>query len=305
MAKVNVRLFSVFREKAGTSHAAVEVDSPATVRDIVRALVESFPVLAPYAEAGAEASMLVSVNLEHASPDEPVREGDEVAVFPPVSGGDSPRRAVLLLSGGFDSPVAGKVAQMDGSNLDAIHFSFEPLTDDASTRKAILLAASMKLPVLHVVTIGPALAQIARTCRPGYYFVLQKRFMYRLANRLADELDAQFLVTGENLGQVSSQTLANLATLDPASRRPVLRPLLGMDKDDIVQWARRWGTFEVSKGPEVCDVLGPNHPNTAANGETAALEESKADLDALLGKAWATRERRVTLADATALSPPR
>jgi thiamine biosynthesis protein ThiI len=189
-------------------------------------------------------------------------------------------KAVLLLSGGFDSPVAGRMLAEQGVGLEALHGSFEPVTDDASVRKAETLARQLGLRRLWVAKIGESLGKIPHDREAHrYYFLLQKRLLYRLADALADQVGADVLATGENLGQVSSQTLPNLVTLEQAARRPVLRPLLGLDKVDILRLAREWGTYETSVGPELCDILGPTKPATTSRPATVAAAEHRVGLD--------------------------
>jgi thiamine biosynthesis protein ThiI len=192
-------------------------------------------------------------------------------------------KAVLLLSGGFDSPVAGRMLAEQGVALEALHGSFEPVTDDASVRKAAALARQLGLRRLWVAKIGEALGRIPHDREAHrYYFLLQKRLLYRLADALADQVGADVLATGENLGQVSSQTLSNLVTLEAAARRPVLRPLLGLDKVDILRLARQWDTYETSVGPELCDILGPTKPATTSRPAAVATAEQRVGLDAAL-----------------------
>ena len=194
-----------------------------------------------------------------------------------------PVKAVLLLSGGFDSPVAGRMLQRQGVEVEALHGSFEPVTDDASVQKARELARLLGLKRLWVAKIGDALGKIPHDPEAHrYYFLLQKRLLYRLADALADQVGAQAIATGENLAQVSSQTLGNLVTLEKAARRPVLRPLLGLDKVDILRYARDWGTYETSVGPELCDLLGPKHPATTSQPGPVAAAEARVGLDAAL-----------------------
>ncbi len=189
-------------------------------------------------------------------------------------------KAVLLLSGGIDSPVAGTMVQRQGVELEALHCSFEPFTDDASVRKATELARGLGLERIHVARIGDTLARIAEDRDAHrFYFVLQKRLFYRLADRLAEQLGADVVVTGENLGQVSSQTLSNLSTIETAAGRPVVRPLLGLDKMEIVDLARTYGSYDTSVGPELCDVLGPDKPATQSRAEVVAEHEQRLDLD--------------------------
>lgn len=188
-------------------------------------------------------------------------------------------KAVLLLSGGFDSPVAGRMLQRQGVELEALHGSFEPVTDDASVRKSRDLARILGLKRMWVAKIGESLGRIPHDRDAHrYYFLLQKRLLYRLADTLADRVGAQVLATGENLGQVSSQTLPNLVTLEQAARRPILRPLLGLDKVDILRMAREWGTYDTSVGPELCDILGPDKPSTASRAEAVADAEKRIGL---------------------------
>jgi thiamine biosynthesis protein ThiI len=189
-------------------------------------------------------------------------------------------KAILLLSGGFDSPVAAKMLLDQGVELEALHGSFEPITDRASVVKAEQLARILGLKRLWVAKIGESLAKIPHDHEAHrYYFLMQKRLLYRLADALADEVGADALATGENLGQVSSQTLPNLVTLEAAARRPVLRPLLGLDKTEIIDLAKQWGTHDTSVGPELCDLLGPKHPATKAHVEPVAAGEARLGLD--------------------------
>lgn len=166
-----------------------------------------------------------------------------------------------------------------GVQLEALHGSFEPVTDDASVRKAQALARQLGLPRLWVAKIGEPLGRIPHDREAHrYYFLLQKRLLYRLADALAAQVGADVLATGENLGQVSSQTLTNLVTLEQAAQRPVLRPLLGLDKVDILRLAREWGTYDTSVGPELCDLLGPAKPATVSKPDVVAAAERRVGL---------------------------
>ncbi len=194
------------------------------------------------------------------------------------------RQAVLLLSGGFDSPVAGALMARQGFDIVAAHFSLEPITDEGSSVKSRKLVEILGLPTLYVVRVGEAFAEVAHACNRRFYFVLTKRLMVRLGDAIADREGAEVLITGENLGQVSSQTLANLKAIDAVARRPVLRPLIGLDKQEIVDRAKGLGTYEVSKGPEICDLLGPPKPATQARLDQILAEETKLDIAALIAR---------------------
>lgn len=192
------------------------------------------------------------------------------------------RTGVLLLSGGFDSPVAGRLMADQGLSLVAAHFSLEPITDDAAARKARILCTILRIPTLYVVPVGEAFTEIAHAAQRRFYFVVTKRLMIRLSEAIADREGADVLVTGENLGQVSSQTLASLRAIDAVARRAIVRPLIGFDKQEILERAKRIGTYEVSKGPEICDLLGPARPATHARLEQILAEERKLDLARLM-----------------------
>ncbi len=188
-------------------------------------------------------------------------------------------KAVLLLSGGFDSPVAGRMLLRQGVELEALHASFEPVTDDASVTKAKELCRLLGIKRLWVAKIGEHLGRVPHDAEAHrYYFLLQKRLLYRLADALADEVGADAIATGENLAQVSSQTLPNLVTLEGAARRPLVRPLLGLDKADILRLAKEWGTYETSVGPELCDLLGPRFPATTSKPSLVAAAEARVGL---------------------------
>src|SRR5712691_3005669 len=197
-------------------------------------------------------------------------------------GFDVVRCGVLLLSGGFDSPVAGHLMARQGLDLIAAHFSLEPITDDAAAIKVRTLCGIIGVPTLYIVRVGEAFAEVAHDANLRFYFVLTKRIMVRLADAIADRESAEVLVTGENLGQVSSQTIASLRAIDAVARHPIVRPLIGFDKQEIVDRAKAIGTYEVSKGPEICDLLGPPRPSTHARLEQVLAEEAKLNLDGLV-----------------------
>lgn len=203
-------------------------------------------------------------------------------------------RALLLLSGGIDSPVAGHLMARRGLEVLAVHFSLEPITDDAAAVKSRRLAERLGISKLVVVTVGPAFAKIAKVCDLKLYFVLSKRLMVRIAEAIAKREGCAYLITGESLGQVSSQTLPNLRAIDAASTIVVLRPLIGFDKEETVRIAREIGTYEISEGPEICDLLGPMHPATKASVEQVLGEEAGLDVGRLVREALATaREERL------------
>jgi len=214
------------------------------------------------------------------------------------------RAGVLLLSGGFDSPVAGHLMARQGLGLVAAHFSLEPITDDTAEGKARTLCGIIGVPTLYVVRVGEAFAEVAHAANRRFYFVLTKRLMVRLADVIADRERADVLVTGENLGQVSSQTLASLRAIDAVAKHPMIRPLIGFDKQEIVDRAKAIGTYEVSKGPEICDLLGPPRPATHARLDQILAEEAKLPVDRLVAECLEGVEPERFKADRAPGSPP-
>lgn len=203
-------------------------------------------------------------------------------------------RALLLLSGGIDSPVAGHLMASCGLEVLGVHFSLEPITDDAAAKKSRLLAEKLGLRRLFVVPVGPAFAEVANACDRRLYFVLTKRLMVRIAEAIARREGCDFLLTGESLGQVSSQTLQNLRAIDQATGLVVLRPLFGFDKSETIRVAKEIGTYAISEGPEICDLLGPPHPATRASLPWVLEMESKIDVGRLVGEALSKeREERL------------
>lgn len=184
-------------------------------------------------------------------------------------------KALLLISGGFDSPVAGYLMQQKGAEIIAVHFSYEPFTDNGPEIKSKRACDMLGFEKFIVVNISKECEQIAKNCNHKLYFVLTKRLMLRKAEEIAKKESCDFLITGENLAQVSSQTLSNLRSITDAVKIQVIRPLLTYDKEEIIKIARDIGTYEISIGPEVCDVLGPKHPATRSKLEEVKLEEEK------------------------------
>lgn len=192
-----------------------------------------------------------------------------------------------MLSGGIDSPVAGNTMMREGCAIDALHFSLQPFTDASAEEKAFGIARMMGWK-FFVCRSGEMMEEIVEGCAHRYYFVLSKRFMLRVGEAFARRNGYDCLVTGENMGQVSSQTLENLYVIDHAVSIPVLRPLIGYDKLEIVNRAKARGTYEISCGPEVCDVLGPRHPAVASRLSAILREESKLDTKQLVESAFDT-----------------
>ena len=194
------------------------------------------------------------------------------------------KKALLLLSGGIDSPVAGYILKRE-YNIDAVHFSIEPFTDNSPELKSKSLAILLGIKKLYIINVSKQFSEIVKQCNHKLYFVLSKRLMIRIAESIAKESGYDCLITGENIGQVSSQTLSNLAVIDKAVSIPVLRPLLTYDKNEIIRIAKKINSFELSKGAEVCDKLGPKHPATFCKEEIVLNEEKNLNTRGMIKEA--------------------
>jgi tRNA uracil 4-sulfurtransferase len=206
-------------------------------------------------------------------------------------------RALLLLSGGIDSPVAGWLAAKRGLALDAVYFHSPPYVGEKSRDKVLALGQQLaRWQALRSVTVVPFtdVQKRLRDAGPAELaVVLYRRMMMRIADAIADGLEAGGLVTGENLGQVASQTIENLTAIEAAARRVVLRPLVTYDKVETTALARRIGTYETSILPyeDCCSLFVPSHPATRARAQDAERVEEKLDVAAAVAAAVAGSER--------------
>ena len=197
-------------------------------------------------------------------------------------------KALLLLSGGFDSPVAGHLLQNKDVELVALNFSQEPATDHKETEKAMKLAEILGINRFIWVKMGQQLAELVNKCNHKLYYVLQRRLMLRVAEKIAAEEGCDYLVTGDNLAQVGSQTLSNMAVIDRATSMTVLRPILCNDKVETINIAKEIGTHDASCGPELCALFGPKHPATSSRIEFVEKEEMNIDVDKMVADVIAT-----------------
>ena len=204
--------------------------------------------------------------------------------------------AVSLLSGGIDSPVSSYMIAKRGVQLELLHFASPPYTSEQAREKVLQLAQELTVwcgrLTVHVVPFTEIQEEIRRKCPEDHFTLLMRRFMMRLGDRLAHELACKAIVTGESLGQVASQTIQALVVSDDVATLPVLRPLIGMDKEEIVRIARHVGTFDTSILPyeDCCTVFTPRHPKTKPDLEQVREYEAALDIDALCDKALAGRE---------------
>ena len=201
-----------------------------------------------------------------------------------------PKVCIALVSGGIDSPVA--VARMlnQGWIVHCLHFSQEEITGPKPEEKTIALLrfllskegnigdlARINLnKTLTIVPISQQLSKFTEKWSHTEYFIHMKRMFHRIGDIVGKQKGATHILTGENLGQVSSQTLGNLGAIEQMSSLIPLRPLLAFDKRYIIDMARDLGTYDISVGVEVCDALGPNRPTTVANKEWLEKSEERA-----------------------------
>ncbi len=270
---------------------------------------KSFPL------TSIELSQYVGGELSEAFPDIKVEMHDpELTVFievrdkaayvhsSPVKGAGgmpvgSNGKAVSLLSGGIDSPVSTYMIAKRGVKVIPVHFFSFPYTSEAAKEKVLELAHILedycgKLTV-EIVPFTRIQEEIRDKCPEEYFTLIMRRFMMRIAERIADNYGAKAIVTGENLGQVASQTMEAMASTQSVISMPVLQPIIGMDKEEIIALARKLGTFDTSVLPyeDCCTVFTPRHPRTHPNIEDVEKAESALDVEALVEEALAGIEK--------------
>ncbi|MBO5009009.1 MAG: tRNA 4-thiouridine(8) synthase ThiI [Clostridia bacterium] len=200
-------------------------------------------------------------------------------------------KAMLLLSGGIDSPVAGYMIGKRGVQLEAIHFFSYPYTSERAKDKVMKLAGIIGNYMgglkVHVVPFTDIQLEIRDKCPEEHLTLVMRRFMMQIAQRIAEKRGCQALVTGESIGQVASQTMSALAVTDDAVTMPVFRPLIGMDKEEIVEISRKIDTFETSILPyeDCCTVFTPKHPTTKPKVEKIIASQNLLDVEKLINEA--------------------
>ena len=200
-------------------------------------------------------------------------------------------RSTILISGGIDSPVAAWMMAKRGIELDAIHFASPPYTSlraEQKVKKLLSRVARYSGPIrMGTVPFTELQQTIADNCPEEYFTLIMRRMMMRISERLAQKRKSLALITGESVGQVASQTLPALVTTDAVVNMPVFRPLIGMDKDEIVEISRKIDTFEISIEPyeDCCTVFTPKHPRTRPTVEACEQAEAMFDFEPLINEA--------------------
>ena len=206
-------------------------------------------------------------------------------------------RALSMLSGGIDSPVASWMMAKRGVALEMIHFYSYPYTSPEAKQKVLDLARLLtpwtgRLTV-HVVPFTHIQEELRRSCPEDYFTLLMRRFMMRIAEGVAHRTGCHAIITGESLGQVASQTMDAMAVTGAVTALPIFRPLVGMDKEEVVRISRKIGTFETSILPyeDCCTVFTPRHPRTRPRLEDMEAIEAPLDIDTLVTEALEGIER--------------
>lgn len=278
---------STFRVDAKRSDKSFPMKSPELAAAVGGAVLESVP------------GITVDLHNPEATVKVEVREnGAYIHANQEKGAGGLPLRSsgkgLLLLSGGIDSPVAGFMMAKRGLDIEAIHFESFPYTSERAREKVLQLAEELceytsKINV-HIISLTHIQEVLRDNCDEDYFTLLLRIFMMKLAKRCAEEYNCACLITGESLGQVASQTMGAITLTDSVVDMPVFRPCIGLDKEEIVQIARKIGTFETSVLPyeDCCTVFTPRHPKTKPSIAVAMAELEKIDFAGLIDEAYGT-----------------
>lgn len=275
---------STFKVEAKRSDKSFPLTSPEISREVGGALLSAFPHLKVDVH---NPDRVVTVEVREKKAYIRCNQIKGAGGMPVGTGG----KAALLISGGIDSPVAGHMMAKRGIVLDAVHFASPPFTSPQAEMKVHdLLRQVAKYSGdigLYTVPFTEIQTQIRDNCPEELFTLIMRRFMMRIAERIARREDCAALVTGESVGQVASQTILALGCTDAVAGMPVFRPLIGMDKDEIISRARQIDTFDISIRPyeDCCTVFTPKHPKTRPQISFLEHAEAALDVDALVERA--------------------
>jgi len=197
-------------------------------------------------------------------------------------------KAVLLLSDGIDSPVAGYIMGRQGVELVALHFVTHSSEQEQQVDKTVKImrrleeAMDTSMSKMVVPHHADTLVTLSQECKRNLTCILCRRMMLRIADKIGEEMGAAFIITGESLGQVASQTLANLFVEEQASALPILRPLVGLDKVEITRIAREIGTYDISVSSNLCCDFAPQRPSTNSSLDEVLETELNIDVDTIV-----------------------
>ena len=282
--KEQLELVSTFKVEAKRSDKQFPLKSPQICAELGGYLLEHFPHLGVDVH-NPELTVTVEVRDFGAYIHGQALRG--AGGIPVGTGG----RAAILISGGIDSPVAAYMMTKRGVELTAVHFASPPYTSERAEEKvkellSIVSRFSGRM-VMHTVPFTEIQEEIRKNCPEELFTIIMRRFMMQIAERIARENECAALITGESLGQVASQTIHAISCTDEACSMPVFRPLIGMDKDEIIKTARRIGTFETSIQPyeDCCTVFTPKHPRTRPVLKFVKLAQEELDCEELIERA--------------------
>ena len=285
------------------------VNGPSTFRVTVKRPNKQFPITSPEMQKVIATHMLknmegLTVDLHNYDIDlllEIRRDATYIYTrkYPGLHGlpVGSSGRGVVLLSGGIDSPVAGCLAMKRGVTIEAVHFHSYPYTSEKAQEKVLELAKRMakysNRIVVHMVPFTKIQEQIAHYCHDNMRIPIMRRIMVRIAEEIARKRDCLAIFTGDNLGQVASQTMESIYAINSVATMPILRPLITMEKEEIIKMAQAIDTYETSILPyeDCCTVFVPKEPKTKPKVEACEKEESKLDLPTLIADAVEKTER--------------
>ncbi|MDR0914005.1 MAG: tRNA 4-thiouridine(8) synthase ThiI, partial [Oscillospiraceae bacterium] len=289
--------------KTTTEYLGKELTAAKTFKVEAKRADKSFPLKSPEICANLGEAMLLqypNLSVDVHSPDVTVTvEVRDYAAYirsgatrgaggvPTGTGGN----AAVLISGGIDSPVAAYMMAKRGLRLCAIHFASPPYTSPRAEQKVVKLLQKVSLYCgsinMYTVPFTKIQENIRKFADDDYFTLVMRRAMMRIASIIAQNADSKALITGESLGQVASQTLEAIACTDDASALPVFRPLIGMDKEEIIKISRQIDTFETSIEPyeDCCTVFTPKHPRTKPKLKFVKEEEQKAQIESLIDEA--------------------
>ena len=279
-----MREIKTFKVEAKRSDKAFPLGSPEICREVGAAILRAFPHLRVDVHNPQE---VVTVEIRDFAAYIRAGQIKGAGGLPVGTAG----RAMVLISGGIDSPVAAWTMAKRGLVLNAIHFASPPYTSPRAEQKVRDLlgkvarySGTIKLAVVPFTEIQE---EIGKHCPEDYFTLIMRRLMMRIANRVANAEDCLALITGESLGQVASQTLPAIAATDEVTDIPVLRPLIGMDKEEIITISKKIDAFETSILPyeDCCTVFTPKHPHTRPKKGQCAEAESGLDIEPLIERA--------------------
>ncbi len=276
--------YKTFKVEAKRSDKKFPLKSPEICREIGAVMLENFSHLKVDVH---HPDLIVTVEVRDK---EAYIRGNQLKGAGGMPVGTSGKGAILM-SGGIDSPVAAYMMARRGLELRAVHFAAPPYTSELAESKVKMLTEKVSAYAgrieLYIVPFTKIQETIRDACPEEYFTIIMRRLMMETAERIALKHGAKALVTGESLGQVASQTLYALACTDTAANMPVLRPLIGMDKNDIVETARKIDTFETSILPyeDCCTVFTPKHPNTKPHLEEVVKAQEAVDWSQMIEEA--------------------